>query len=145
MENKFIKCGLIGWTMELFATSLGNYHRTGDKRLMGSTSLLMFPIYGMAAAMAPIGKLLCKKNAFIRGSVYMTLIFATEYTTGWILRKFDMCPWDYSNAPLNINGLIRLDYAPAWFAAGLLFEKNVCRETRQACKEEARRAKKKPC
>lgn len=135
MENKFVKCGLIGWTMELFATSLGNYHRTGDKRLMGNTSLLMFPIYGMAAAMAPIGNILCKKNVFIRGSVYMALIFATEYTTGWILRKFDMCPWDYSDAPLNIDGLIRLDYAPAWFAAGLLFERNVCRETRRACKE----------
>ena len=30
---------------------------------------------------------------------------------------------DYSNAPTNINGVIRLDYAPVWMAAGLIFEK----------------------
>ncbi len=144
MENKFIKCGLIGWTMELFATSLGNYRHNHDKRLMGNTSLLMFPIYGLAAAMAPIGKVLCKRNVIVRGTVYMLLIFATEYTTGWLLRKADMCPWDYSHAALNVDGLIRLDYAPAWFAAGLLFEKNVCRETREACKQARRAAKKCP-
>jgi len=34
-----------------------------------------------------------------------------------------MCPWDYSNTPLNYRGLIRPDYAPLWFGAGLFFEK----------------------
>jgi len=141
MENKFIKCGFIGWAIELFATSLGNLHKNGDRRLMGNTSLLMFPIYGMAAAMAPIGKVLCKRNILIRGSVYMTLIFATEYTTGRILRHFGVCPWDYSDAPLNIDGLIRLDYAPAWFAAGLIFEQNTCKEVREKYKEQCRAAR----
>lgn len=117
--------------MELFATSLGNLRRSGDMRLMGNTSLLMFPIYGMAAAMEPIGKVLCKRNFIVRGLVYMTLIFATEYTTGRLLRQLGICPWDYSDADWNIDGLIRLDYAPAWFAAGLLFEKNVCADTRK--------------
>ena len=125
--------------MELFATSLGNLHRRHDKRLMGNTSLLMFPIYGMAAALAPIGKLICKRNVVVRGTVYMVLIFATEYTTGWLLRKWDMCPWDYSDAKWNVDGLIRLDYAPYWFGAGLLFERNVCRETREACKKNQKR------
>ena len=140
MENKFIKCGLIGWTMELFATSLSNYHRSGDRRMMGNTSLWMFPIYGMAAAMAPVGKFLCKRNIVFRGSVYMCMIFAAEYTTGWLLRRLGMCPWDYSESPLNIDGLIRLDYAPAWFTAGLLFENNVCGEVRKAYKKERKQA-----
>ena len=56
--------------------------------------------------------------------------------TGWLLRKLGVCPWDYSDAPLNIDGLIRLDYAPAWFAVGLLFERNTCREVRQQYKKE---------
>ena len=43
--------------------------------------------------------------------------------SGTLLRKVDACPWDYSNTPFNIKGLIRLDYAPLWFCAGLLFEK----------------------
>ena len=121
MENKFIKCGFIGWGIELLATSLSNYRNNGDKRLMGNTSLLMFPIYGLAAAFQPFGRLLCRRNALVRGSVYMTLIFATEYATGRLLRKLGVCPWDYSDAPLNFDGLIRLDYAPAWFVVGLLF------------------------
>ena len=50
-------------------------------------------------------------------------IFIGEFFTGSLLRKMDACPWDYSDAPLNIRGLIRLDYAPLWFGAGLLFEK----------------------
>ena len=47
--------------------------------------------------------------------------------TGSFLRRFEACPWDYSKSPLNVNGLIRLDYAPLWFGAGLLFEKILCR------------------
>lgn len=52
----------------------------------------------------------------------MTMIFFTEYSTGYVLKKAGRYPWDYSQAPLNINGLIRLDYAPCWFALGLLYE-----------------------
>ena len=63
----------------------------------------------------------------LRGGVYACCIFAGEYMTGTILRKFEACPWDYSKARLNVNGLIRLDYAPYWFGAGLLFEKILLR------------------
>lgn len=31
-------------------------------------------------------------------------------------------PWDYTGRNTNIDGLIRLDFAPLWFATGLLFE-----------------------
>jgi uncharacterized membrane protein len=56
--------------------------------------------------------------------VYTLLIFFTEYTTGLILKLLTgICPWDYSGTPFSVSGFIRLDYAPAWFAAGLLFEK----------------------
>lgn len=34
-----------------------------------------------------------------------------------------MCPWDYSNAKANVDSVIRLDYAPFWLVAGLIFEK----------------------
>lgn len=35
---------------------------------------------------------------------------------------FGICPWDYTGRPMNVNGLIRLDFAPLWFGTGLLFE-----------------------
>ena len=33
-----------------------------------------------------------------------------------------VCPWDYTGRHSNIDGLIRLDFAPLWFMTGLLFE-----------------------
>ncbi len=128
MENNFIKCGLAGWSAELCYSSLIARTRDHDKRLMGQTSLYMFPIYGMAAAIGPIRQKLCdrsrllQKSAVCRGGIYTGLIFLTEYCTGWLLRKTGRCPWDYSQAKLNINGLIRLDFAPFWFVLGLFFE-----------------------
>ena len=50
-------------------------------------------------------------------------IFAGEYLTGSLLKRHNACPWDYSSSPYSVRGLIRLDYAPYWFGAGLIFEK----------------------
>ena len=125
MMKNFIQCGFIGWGAELIWTSLHNRIENHDKRLMGHSSLYMFPIYGMAALLKPCAGRLKKKHRspLSRGLVYMTMIFLTEYSTGYVLKKAGRCPWDYSHAPLNINGLVRLDYAPCWFGAGLLFER----------------------
>jgi hypothetical protein len=53
----------------------------------------------------------------------MTCIFAAEYVSGSLLKRADICPWDYSEARYHVKGLIRWDYAPAWFAVGLIFER----------------------
>lgn len=59
----------------------------------------------------------------IRGTVYMLLIFAIEYSTGWLIKYFvGVAPWTYSNS-FAVDHLIRLDYAPGWFALGLMFER----------------------
>lgn len=94
-------------------------------KLMGRTSILMFPIYGMAACIGPVSRILKKRSAVVRGSIYTCGIFATEYIAGRYLKKRGICPWDYSNSKYNVDGIIRLDYAPAWFGAGLFFEKLV--------------------
>lgn len=56
------------------------------------------------------------------GMLYMVLIFTAEYATGAWLKARGMCPWDYTGRSTNVNGLIRLDFAPLWFGTGLLFE-----------------------
>lgn len=122
MENNFIKCGVAGWCMEVVWTGCMNVLKK-DKKMVGNTSLLMFPIYGMAWIIKPMAKYLHNRNFVVRGMVYTCGIFGVEYLTGSILRSRDMCPWDYSDTKYNINGLIRLDYAPAWFGAGMIFEK----------------------
>lgn len=55
----------------------------------------------------------------------MSMIFSTEYLTGRFLTRLNICPWDYSASRWNIDNVIRLDYAPYWFGAGLLFERLV--------------------
>ncbi len=122
--KNFLKCGLTGWCMEIIFTSL-NAFRSKDFTLTGHTSLWMFPIYGGAALFSPISRLLKTKSIITRGLTYMSLIFSAEYLSGIFLTKRNLCPWDYGDSRFNIRRVIRLDYAPYWFGAGLLFERLV--------------------
>lgn len=121
MKN-FMRCGVFGWCLEIIWTSLDSLHR-GELKLMGRSSIWMFPIYGMAAIIHPLSVLFRPLSTFIRGIIYMSGIFSMEYLTGSILKKKDICPWDYSDARFNYHGLIRFDYAPLWFLTGLFYEK----------------------
>ena len=128
----FCKCGIAGWCLEVMFTSMESV-MAHDWRLMGRTSLLMFPIYGMGALLAPIvnwvdrwiGDSPCRTtDQYMRhGVLYMVLIFTAEYVSGTWLKARGMCPWDYTGRQSSINGLIRLDFAPLWFATGLFFER----------------------
>ena len=110
--------------MEVLWTGLGSAIKK-DKKLTSNTSIWMFPIYASAIIIEPVSNHLCKKgrNTLCRGFTYAMLIFATEFLSGSALKKHGCCPWDYSKAKYNVNGVIRLDYFPAWFTAGLAYEK----------------------
>ena len=122
IRNNFILCGLAGWCMEILFTALNSLRRR-EMKLMGSTSLWMFPIYGMAALIGPLYALIRRLPALLRSMIYSAGIFFFEFASGSFLKKRDACPWDYSSAKSNIHGVIRLDYAPFWMAAGLIFER----------------------
>lgn len=127
MKNKFVNnfliCGLCGWCMECLWTGLDSIRKHKDKTLLCHTSVWMFPIYGMAACLNPISSKIKNRCTLVRGGIYVVLIFLAEYYSGKFLKKYGACPWDYSKAKFNYKGVIRLDYAPAWFLAGLFFEK----------------------
>jgi len=123
MKLRFILYGFAGWCTEIFWTGLGSM-LSGDLKLQGWTYIWMFPIYGMAIFLEPVHDRIRSWPVILRGGVYALLIFVIEYSTGWLLEVFTgICPWDYSGTPFSVNGFIRLDYAPAWFAAGILFER----------------------
>lgn len=121
-KRNFFICGSIGWCMEVLWTGCHALF-SGEPTMMGQTSLLMFPIYGCAAVIKPVYQKIAALPTFLRGCLYTTGIYAAEYSSGSILKYFGMCPWDYSQTPFHYKGIIRLDYAPLWFAAGLFFEK----------------------
>lgn len=121
LKRDFIYCGVVGWCLEIIYTAFMSLRRR-DFKLKGTTSIWMFPIYGSIAFLSPIMRLVKKKPAWFRGFTYMALIFSAEYTAGSLLNKHKLCPWDYHRSRFHIKRLIRLDYAPYWFGAGLLFE-----------------------
>lgn len=143
--SSFCRCGIAGWCMEVMFTSVDSI-MAGDWRLMGRTSLLMFPIYGMGAFLLPINCLIDQWIAGIPGQergrkspireglrsqaailvrhglIDMVLIFTAEYISGLWLTGLGICPWDYSMCLDHVRGVIRLRFAPLWFGAGLLLE-----------------------
>ncbi len=124
--HDFILCGSVGWCLEVFFTALGSLRRR-ELKLIGTSSLWMFPIYGSCALLAPLFRRMRRRPLWMRGTVYMTLIFSAEYLSGRLLRRRELCPWDYSRSRFHIHRVIRLDYAPNWFGAGLLFERLLTR------------------
>lgn len=120
--HNFIHCGLWGLLLEIAFTAFQSFRRR-DLRLTGSTSLWMFPIYGMAAFLAPLCRLLQNRSLAFRGLIYTVFLFAGEFLTGAWLKRRGLCPWDYGRSRWSLGKVIRLDYAPLWFLTGLLFER----------------------
>lgn len=116
----------IGLACEVVFTAVMDYPSNQDLRLKGYTYLWMVPIY---ALVYPACVLIYPRMSYypllVRGFAYMLIIYAVEYSSGWLLRRFvGECPWEkeYHKAKWHLHGLIRLDFAPAWIAAALLFE-----------------------
>lgn len=136
----FFRCGIAGWCLEILFTSVEAWMR-GDVKMMGTTSVIMFPIYAAGAILPDIVKWcdrwLSGLPDFLKadreeispvalklrhGLIYMVLIYTGEYIAGSILMAKGLCPWDYSQWPDQIHGVIRLAFIPFWFGTGLLFE-----------------------
>jgi uncharacterized membrane protein len=124
MLVRFILYGLLGWIAEILFT--GSYSMlSGSVKLSGQTYLWMFPIYGLAVFLEPMRKQMRTMPWPVRGTIWAGTFFIIEYLSGWLLRAaIGVCPWDYSQAgSLALDGLIRLDYFPVWFTAGLIYER----------------------
>lgn len=120
--KKFLIYGILGWALEIIWTSVWNA-LNGDLKLTGTTYGWMFIIYGLAIYLEKVHERIRKLPWYERGIIWTIIIYTIEYISGWILRAIlGICPWDYTGQTLSINGLIRLDFAPAWFVAGLIFE-----------------------
>ena len=139
--DHFLVYGVIGWCAEIVWTAAHDF-LTGSRvdpvdpsmkvpltpperwRLSGSTYLWMFPLYGAGGLLfEPLHDALRLHPWPLRGLTWMVLIFLVEYASGWALRRLTgRCPWDYTYARFNVDGLIRLDYAPVWFVFGLILE-----------------------
>ena len=122
MVKRFVIYGFVGWVIEIFWTGMHSLI-IGDLTLQGYTNLWMFFIYGCAVFLEPIHDILSNWRWMVRGLLWVVIIWGIEYTSGLILFKIlGVYPWYYTG-PFAIDNLVRIDYAPAWFVAGLLFER----------------------
>ncbi len=110
--------------LEIMFTGLGSLI-SGSVSLTAKTYLWMFPIYGLAFILEPVHDQIRNAPWLMRGFIWAALILGMEYFSGWLLQLLiGVCPWDYSGqSRFSVDGLIRIDYSPFWFAAGLLFER----------------------
>lgn len=124
MIVRFLIYGIMGWVIEIFWTGLGSLLR-GDLNLSGFTYLWMLPIYGSAVFLESLHDQIRTMPWLARGMVWAAVILMIEYAAGWTLQSvLGSCPWDYRGyTQYTLDGLIRLDYAPAWFVVGLIFER----------------------
>lgn len=122
MIKRYFIYGVIGWSMEIVWTGLYSLI-AGDLALEAYTSLWMFFIYGSAIFLEPLHDIIRDWNVILRGIIWVVIIWGIEFSTGKILLGIlHVYPWQYYGK-FAIEGIVRLDYAPAWFVVGLLFER----------------------
>ena len=108
--------------MEIIWTGLDSL-RSGDIRLTGNSTIWMLLVYGLAVFLEPLHDIIRGWNFFARGIIWVVLIWGMEYSTGLLLYTLlGVHPWLY-NGPFAVDGLVTLAYAPAWFVAGMVFER----------------------
>lgn len=120
--------GMLGFSTEVMFTAL--WYIVDSKysygwTLHGCTSVWAFPIYAvsMYAIEQMFLALQTKISLAVRGLLYVLWTYLWEFTTGYILRQFSACPWDYHGyTNYHIMGLITFDYAPLWYIGTIILE-----------------------
>ena len=104
MQKKdFFLCGFTGWCLEIFWTGLHSLF-TGNFTMMGKTSLLMFPVYGLAALIRPAYRKLKDFPVMVRGIFYSCGIFFVEFLIGSFFKSFISVPGTILTFRSSIKG-----------------------------------------
>lgn len=126
MWIRFVLYGLGGWCAEVLFTALTESLPKRDWRLLGTTYLWMFPIYGSLAFLyEPVHDVIRDYPLLLRAFIWSLGFTAVEWLTGWLIdRVSGRCPWDYVAAGKRfaINPYIRWDFFPVWAIIGLALE-----------------------
>ena len=123
---------LHGYATEIMFTAMWEFVFNLNWKLMGNTSIWIMPIYGISGLVAEKIYLFCTKRnmpLYQRGVCYLMWTYFWEFTSGFVLKQFDLCPWDYSHYDADFMGLITLEYAPLWYLLSLFLDRFVLKYT----------------
>jgi hypothetical protein len=124
---KMLLFACVGTAMEVVFTALSDFRKTRSSRMMGYSYLWMLPVYSLIPVfLSALHPRLEGVILPLRILVYVLIVLAMEFLSGVALRRLlGEAPWEpsYRGKRWAFAGLVRLDYAPAWFLACLLFER----------------------
>ena len=113
LGQRLLFYSMVGVFNEIVFTSLKTVYYHKNFMLHGNTQLWVILLYIS-------GGLLFEKvykavpNVYKRINIYILLIYAIEYSGGWILHQIlGECPWEYKEYG-NVHGFIQLSYTPFW-------------------------------
>ncbi|MBI5624444.1 MAG: hypothetical protein HY924_11755 [Elusimicrobia bacterium] len=124
---KMLLFACVGTTMEVVFTALADAAKTRSSRLMGYSYVWMPPIYALIPVFFSLLHPLLEGVILpLRVGVYTVILMSVELLSGLALRRLlGEAPWEpaYRGKRWALAGLVRLDFAPAWFLACLVFER----------------------
>ncbi|XP_037740490.1 transmembrane protein 229B isoform X1 [Chelonia mydas] len=120
-----------GYFCEVMFTATWAFVAERDWKFPGVTSVWALFIYGTSSLVLERMYLLLRDRCPLlsRCLCYTLWIYLWEFATGYLLRRFDACPWDYSHFRYHLMGLVTLEYALFWFLGSLVLEKLVIGNT----------------
>jgi hypothetical protein len=131
---RFALYGIAGWAIEVVATGTTSLVQRRHAAATAQTYLWMHPIYGLGGlALERIERATASWPWAAQGLAFVPAIYLIEAASGALLRRvLGRCPWDYTGRGWHVDGLVRLDFAPAWWLVGCLFPRTRALVTRAA-------------
>ncbi|OWK09886.1 TMEM229B [Cervus elaphus hippelaphus] len=113
-----------GYFCEVMFTAAWEFVVNFNWKFPGVTSVWALFIYGTSILIVERMYLRLRGRCplLVRCLIYTLWTYLWEFTTGFILRQFNACPWDYSQFDFDFMGLITLEYAVPWFCGALIVE-----------------------
>ena len=130
---RFYVYAIHGYATEIMFTAMWEFVVNLNWKFPGITSIWTFPIYGSSTLVVEFLHPRLEEMGIPllgRGVIYMMWTYLWEFSTGYVLKFFDACPWDYTPFHGDFMGLVTLEYAPFWILGGILAEKVVIKYTR---------------
>ncbi|ESO06684.1 hypothetical protein HELRODRAFT_64291 [Helobdella robusta] len=120
-----------GYVTEVMFTAAWEFVVNYNWKFPGMTSVWALFIYGLST-------LIIEKLYFVmkdrlpllaRALIYTVWTYCWEFSTGYVLKQFNACPWDYTPFENDFMGLVTLEYAPLWFIGSIIAEQVVIKQT----------------
>ena len=128
---RFYIYAIHGYVTEVMFTAAWEFVVNLNWKFPGNTSVWSLFIYGISTLILERMYLRLKGRVplLVRCLIYTVWTYCWEFSTGYVLKQFDACPWDYTPFEGDFMGLVTLEYAPLWFIGAMVGEQIVIKNT----------------